>query len=414
MAYTETTTTSFFSRIGASFGGIGLGIVLFLAGTALLWWNEGDFVATGDALTEAQSVTQELGDITRLNPAMNGKLVHATGPTETKDVLVDPVFGVRVQGIRLLRNVEYYQWEEKSRTEKRQKLGGGEETVTTYTYEQGWQNSPVDSSRFKDVQGGYRNFVLVHLDDFESQAKNVAFGAYRLPESMIGSISGEEPLNVTLSGEALDKLDTQVRRTQKEVAPSAQQFSGTLFGGTDSQLPEGKVHVEGNTVFLGDSPAMPKIGDMRVTFRQVLPTNVSILAKVNGNTFESYHASNGKNISRLSMGTQSLENMYGAAHSSNATWTWVLRILGVILVISGCKMVVAPLSVIASVVPFLGDVVAAGTGIVCTFFGLAWSLLIISIAWLRFRPVVGGCMLLVAAVLIALLYVKGRKAKAAA
>lgn len=414
MAYTETTTTSFFSRIGASFGGVGLGIVLFLAGTALLWWNEGDFVATGDALTEAQATTQELGDISKLNPAMNGKLVHATGPTETKDVLVDPVFDVKVQGIRLLRKVEYYQWKEQSRTEKRQKLGGGEETVTTYTYEQGWTGSPVDSSRFKDTQGGYRNFVLARLDKFEAQAKNVAFGAYRLPEFMINSISGEESLNVTLSREVLDKLDAQVRKTQREIAGATQQSSETLFGGTASQLSESKVHVEGNTVFLGDSPTMPKIGDMRVTFRQVLPNTVSILAKVNGNTFESYHASNGKSISRLGMGTQSLENMYGAAHSSNATWTWVLRFLGVVLIIAGCKMVVAPLSVIASVVPFLGDVVAAGTGIVCTFFGLAWSLLIISIAWLRFRPVVGGCMLLVAAVLIALLYVKGRKAKAAA
>ena len=150
MAYTETTTTSFFSRIGASFGGVGLGIVLFLAGTALLWWNEGDFVATGDALTEAQATTQELGDISKLNPAMNGKLVHATGPTETKDVLVDPVFDVKVQGIRLLRKVEYYQWKEQSRTEKRQKLGGGEETVTTYTYEQGWTGSPVDSRTLRE------------------------------------------------------------------------------------------------------------------------------------------------------------------------------------------------------------------------------------------------------------------------
>ena len=37
MAYTETTSTSFFSRLGNSFSGIGMGIALVIAGTVLLW-----------------------------------------------------------------------------------------------------------------------------------------------------------------------------------------------------------------------------------------------------------------------------------------------------------------------------------------------------------------------------------------
>jgi len=45
--------------------------------------------------------------------------------------------------------------------------------------------------------------------------------------------------------------------------------------------------------------------------------------------------------------------------------------------------------------------------------GLAWSLVIIAIAWLRFRPLIGGGILALAAVLIALLFIKGRSRKAA-
>ena len=41
MAYQETRTVGYGSRVGSSFRGIGAGIMLFLAGTALLWWNEG-------------------------------------------------------------------------------------------------------------------------------------------------------------------------------------------------------------------------------------------------------------------------------------------------------------------------------------------------------------------------------------
>jgi hypothetical protein len=50
MAYTTTTTTSYGSRVKNSCGGIFGGIALFLAGTALLWWNEGNAVANAKLL----------------------------------------------------------------------------------------------------------------------------------------------------------------------------------------------------------------------------------------------------------------------------------------------------------------------------------------------------------------------------
>ena len=89
MAYTETTQTSFFSRLGNSFSGIGMGIALFVAGTALLWWNEGDFVATRDALNETQAQTQIVGSADNLGPSFSGKVVHVTGYADTKQVLND-------------------------------------------------------------------------------------------------------------------------------------------------------------------------------------------------------------------------------------------------------------------------------------------------------------------------------------
>jgi hypothetical protein len=88
--------------------------------------------------------------------------------------------------------------------------------------------------------------------------------------------------------------------------------------------------------------------------------------------------------------------------------------VGIFLVIGGLKSIVAPLAVIAGVIPLLGDIVGAGTGIVCTLLGAAWSFVIIAIAWLRFRPLIGGVLILAAVALVALLYIKGRAKKAAA
>jgi hypothetical protein len=181
MAYTQTTSTSWFSRLGSSFRGIGMGLFLIAAGTALLWWNEGNFVATGDALNEAHAITQPLGDISRVDPSKNGQLVHATGPVETKDMLTDPVFGLSLNAIRLERKVEYFQWVEESRSETRDKLGGGTETVTTYTYVQRWVNAPVDSARFRDPTAPRlkRNFILANVENFQDSGQQRHF--WRVP-----------------------------------------------------------------------------------------------------------------------------------------------------------------------------------------------------------------------------------------
>ena len=421
MAYTETKSVGLFSRLGSSFRGIGVGIVLIIAGTCLLWWNEGNFVATQDALNEAQGVTQELGDVNTLNTSLNGKLVHATGPANTTDVLRDPIFNISTTAIRLSRTVEFYQWVENSHSETRQKLGGGEETVTTYTYEQKWVNRPVNSSSFRDPVAvrNNANTILMTLENTAIQATNVSFGAYRLPDSLIGSISGATSLEAVLPEETLAALNRQLTapaapstQTADEEDPWQAAF-GLSGAGTGSSTSASMVHTSGNTVYLGQTPATPRVGDVRVTFREVRPATVSIIAKLNGSTFESYRASNGKTISMLQMGETSLDNMYGDSHSSNSTMTWILRVVGIFLIIIGLKMIVAPLQVIASVIPFLGNIVGAGTGIVCTLLGLAWSLVVIAIAWLRFRPLVACIAIIIAIAFAVLLYLRGRSRNAA-
>ena len=53
-----------------------MGIILFIAGTALIWWNEGRAVKTTKMLKEAQSQVVELTDLSQVDPSFEGKLVH--------------------------------------------------------------------------------------------------------------------------------------------------------------------------------------------------------------------------------------------------------------------------------------------------------------------------------------------------
>ena len=392
-SYTTKKTSSWFERLGKSFIGIVVGLVLLVGATALLWWNEGNFVKTQAALNEAQSVTQELGDISKVDGSLDGRLVHASGLAETEDVLEDPLFGVSINAIRLERSAEYYQWVENKETEKRQKLGGGEEEMTTYTYAKKWVRTQEDSDSFADPRARmeHHNTVIYPLENFFTvQSQNVTFGAYHLPKFLIDEIRNSEPLSLELSEETTLKLNERLSESQPDSAESQ------------------RVHTEGNTVYLGLSPISPNIGDVRVTFKQALPCTVSLIAKLNGNTFENYVAKNGKTVGLLSVGTHSAENMYESAHAANVLLVWILRVVGIILVCISLCLIAAPLSVFASVVPFLGKLVGAGTGMVCVLLGLAWSLLVIALAWLFYRPLIGIVLLVAAVALVLLLYKRGR------
>lgn len=400
-SYTEVTSTSWFSRLGDSFKGIGIGIVLILAATALLWWNEGRTVRTGDAIVEAQLATEPLPGIDKIDSAFEGKLVYATGRAVTKDELVDPVFGIKVNAIRLRRKVEYYQWVEHRKSEKRQKLGGGEETVTTYTYTREWVSRPVDSQTFKK-SFEHANKTRIQSENADWYAANVTFGAYRFPPFLTRSIGGEKELTISLS-------DQQRAELQKAFfAPDASLDASQVVGQQGASM----IHSQGNTLYIGRQPNSPSIGDVRVTFFETPAAEVSIIAKVSGNTFVTFRASNGSAFSRLEMGTQDMNGMFESAKSGNATMAWILRIVGTVICISGFGMLFAPFKVLADVIPLLGSIVGAGTGLVSGLLGSAWSLVVIAIAWIRFRPVLGACLLGAALVLVILLFIKGRTKKA--
>ena len=74
MAYQEVTTTGYGTRVGNSFKAIGSGILLFLAGTALLWWNEGRAVKTEKMLDEAGSAYVEMENPEKKDASLEGEL----------------------------------------------------------------------------------------------------------------------------------------------------------------------------------------------------------------------------------------------------------------------------------------------------------------------------------------------------
>lgn len=392
MAYTETTSTSYGQRLAGSAKGMIGGLLMFIIGTCLLWWNEGRTVRTAKAIGDAASHVESVADVSRVDASLNGKLIHASAFADTKDTLTDDMFGVRELAIRLDRKVEYYQWVENAQTREREKIGGGKETTTTYTYEQKWVDKPVNSAEFKDPQYQSANKVLAEVEERNEMAQHVTFGAYTLPELFVASISGSEPVEVRMTEEQRFTWNERLHMLRPKV-------------NTETSL----VHTSANTVYLGLSPNSPQIGDVRVTFTKVPPADISLIAQVDGSTFKAYKAKNGQSFSRVQMGTVGADEMIEQARSENNMLTWVLRLVGVLLIVIGLKGMFGLLPMLFKVLPFLGSIVDAGVGLVSWIFGLAWSLIIIAIAWLVFRPIIGISLLVLAIAGIVFLKRRGKK-----
>ena len=395
MAYTETKTVGYGSRVGSSFRGIGAGFMMFLAGTALLWWNEGRVVKTDKMLNEAESKTEALETIDRVDPEMDGKLVYAFGLADTKDSLQDTQFGVGATAIKLKRQVEYYQYVEESHSETKDKLGGKQETVTTYTYKEAWTSSPVQSSQFHDPAYQTKNYVLNTAESDSWQAEKVTFGAFVLSENQIRSISGDQPVDLAIDSARIEAWQKDIRQTLR-----------VKFGGSTENI--NAVHVSQNQLYFGINPSSPNIGDVRITWTKVLPAKVTIIAKQTGNTFTNFKAKNGKTFSTLQMGVRDAEEIYQGAHDSNHMMMWIFRIIGIVLVISGLKGIFAFIETILKVVPFVANIIGWGVGVVCTVIGIAWSLIIIAIAWLFYRPIIGIALLAIAGFLVWVFAFKGK------
>ncbi len=400
MAYTVTRTTSYGSRVSNSCGGTFFGIVLFALATVLLWWNEGRSVHRTQDIKEVGKTAQSVGDISSANASLDGQLIHATGNASTQDIISDDTFDLHTNAMSIMRTVEFYQWIEHKETETRDKLGGGEEEVTTYTYERGWSDSPINSHNFADPDYQDVNYVLWRIDDANRDAKNVTFGAYKLPEQFIDNLVSKmndqkQALQLNPESPRWKEINDNMVKTNA---------NGAKLTG---DLPY--IHLTGNQLYIGLNPSNPAVGDLRLTFEK-LPAScdISLIAVPQNGTFTTYKAKHNDKEYELRIGTMTLDEMIQAAHDDNTMMTWLLRLAGVVLVIIALKMIFDIIVTLLKVLPFLSNIVGLGVGIVCMVIGLVWSLIVIAIAWIFYRPILGISLLVLAAALIYFFAAKGK------
>jgi hypothetical protein len=249
-----------------------------------------------------------------------------------------------------------YQWKEKSESR------GRNADSTIYRYTKDWSDTLVDSTKFK-VPDEHVNPASMPYKSDKWIARKVMLGAYTLSPEQVNRLPGEEPV--------------------KPAAPPP----GSMIAHP--------VREHGDALFIGRSPDEPQLGDLRVTFARTGESDVSIVARQVGTTFEPYRAKAGSTVDLQSVGTFSADHLFSGAEEANVAQLWALRVMGFLLMAIGLRVMLKPLSEMTGGIPILGSLIGVGLTAVCVLFAGVLSLATISVAWIFYRPLLGLALLLI-------------------
>ena len=354
------------NKKGGLFAGVLVGLLMVIIGTVMLWWNEGNNVRNIKTTDEIEKTVVEITPDD--NPAeYDGKLVAVGGKFTVEDVsLSDTTFGVEKHTAVLCRVVEVYQWEEDSHHD---------DDGTTYTYDKVWSRRLIDSSNFH--RSGHDNPTTVAYGNSDEYAENIILGKFHLSSAQI------------------KKMDADKTIPASEV----------------KKVPENYKAVG---IYLTDSADLdhPQIGDVRISWEYNDWKEVSLISQVTGTTFVSWTSNVGKKVNWVTEGTKTAAEMIQDMRTQDKILKWVLRLAGFLLIFIGYMSFISPLTKLVGYIPILGNVVNFMFGLMIFLLSLIQALLVIIIAWFRYRPVLSICLLVVAAAAGVLFFMLKKKQSA--
>ncbi len=367
----RTTRQGFFSRLAQSFMGVLIGFLLIPISIFLISWNEYRTIHRTQGLIQAEKVVAEITSPFEVDPQLDKRLVHVSGMATTEEMLTDGVFDIGRKVLRLERQVEMYQWTEHKESKSRDKLGGGRETITTYEYQRQWHSDRVNSESFEQPSG--HTNPQPHYPSTSLVSEQATLGTFHMRPSLVRKLN-----------------------SWRDIALDESIVLGKL-------APTDRTHfkTEGSILYFSpDTPVItePKVGDLRIRFRMVEPTTVSLLSQQMGNEFEPYKTSNGETIESIVSGEKSATDMFALLRFENATLAIILRLVGWLLACVGFSLMAGPLKALSNFVPLLGKMVGVATMLIGFILGSTVALITISIAWMAVRPVFSLSLLAIAAV----------------
>ncbi|XP_028410825.1 transmembrane protein 43-like [Dendronephthya gigantea] len=354
-----------------------LGVFIVLGAFPLLYWNEGRAVKTAAALDEGLKYVIHVDNPRQISRTEDGKLIHVTGVLQTDQVVSDPEYMVAMKAVKLKRQVEMFQWVEHKSERKIQEGGETRVETTFHTVKKEWRSGLVNSALF-DRSHLHENPSSMIITSKLYEVDHVYLGAFELSEGLVNGVNNFKPFRLN---EIPATHDKQLRPPKLR--------DGILYHSRD--------------------PMRPEIGDLKVSFSYAgycgkagtphgEPMTVSIVAKQTGHKLGAYETDSGYPLELLYPGKLSAKAIFEAEHASNVTMTWLLRGVGWLMFFLGFIMMTSILTTLVSWIPIVRDIIGLGVTLACVAMATSFSLVVIAIGWIRFRPMLGCALLAAAAV----------------
>lgn len=330
------------------------GLILLLIGVGLLWWNEGNNVRNLQSVSEGMKNYTDIKS-SKIDSKYDGKLVATSGKISVTGTLTDDEFNVSSDKAALLRKVEMYQWTEDC------------DSDNNCTYEKEWSDKLIDSSEF--TNSGHENPDSFLYESEKYISDDVKLGTFTLPDKLVSKLS----------------TDKKIKDLSEEVATN---HSMTLTN---------------NNYYTNVVDGKAEIGNIRISFYENNTKVASVLAMQTDDTFKIYKTKKGKDLFRIYEDNYNGYDMLMMITKQNNFSKWLFRIIGILFTMGAISSLFSPLTSLMEKIPVLGSIVNGATSTISFVIGLAISLIVIAIAWLRFRPIVSIIILLVVIALIVLL-----------
>ncbi len=359
---TKVTTQGYGSRITGSLKGMVVGFILFVVSFGVLFYNEGreDVSRLAETASALDATTQAVA-------TMEGTLVAASGTLTTGETLGD-IFINDGKYIAMRRKVMVYAWVEEEKSDTKKNTGGSETTTKTYTYKKDWVSKLPNSSEFQ-VPEGHANPPQMAYAGEESRVSTATFGRYSLAIATL-ELPPFQPLVLTAQNTTLPLNRARISTDGKHI------FYGMSGLGTDD---------------------MPEIGDLRISY-EVLPQDMTgtLFGKAEGGKLLAFVDPKYGSLYRFFTGSK--EEAVAIMHNEFVTLTWMLRLLGFILMWVGLAMFFSPLSTLLDVLPFLGGLSRGLVGLITFLVALVLSVVTIIVSMITHSVV---AIIVVAVVILA-------------
>ncbi|MDH5511063.1 MAG: TMEM43 family protein [Nitrospinota bacterium] len=211
------------------------------------------------------------------------------------------------------------------------------------------------------------------------KAEDVFVGEFKLSSTLISAIGNSQSYPVT---------EDMYEQFSDSLRSEALLYSGVLY--------------------LGSSPQNPIIGDIKVSYQVYPEQEVSVVAMQQNGRAVGFTTTNGRVLEILYSGFKTADQIFATEQTKNVILTWVIRGAGIMLMYVGLMLSVGQLARLFSWIPLLGAAVASGIALMAGLLSISLSFIVISVAWIFYRPTLGIGLLLVAGFLVFVLIKKAQ------